>query len=80
MAAPTAAMARRAGHRPVITRKRITAHAHNPTRGMTLDEIAAWLDYARASGGTGTDVPHVAVNRHHGLTILSLDIAGDPAR
>jgi len=62
----------------VITRKRINANANDPARGMTLDEIAAWLDYARASGGRGTDVARVVVNRHHGLKVLSVDIVGDP--
>jgi hypothetical protein len=63
----------------VITRKRITGNAHDPARGMTLDEIAAWLDYARASGGRGNDIARVVVNRHHGLKVLSVDIIGDPA-
>lgn len=64
----------------MIARKRITGNAHDPHRGMTLDEIAAWLDYARASGGHGVDRVHVVTNRHHGLKIISVEISGDLRR
>lgn len=64
----------------MTTRKRIRGNAHDPYRGMTLDEVAAWLDYARASGGIGSETVRVAVNIRHGIKIISVDIAGDQAR
>jgi hypothetical protein len=64
----------------VIARKRITANAHDPQRGMSLDEIAAWVDYARAAGGHDGDRVHVVTNRHHGLKIISVEVSGDLRR
>lgn len=64
----------------MIDRKRITLHAHDAHRGMTIDELATFLDHARTVGAHGPEPVRATIGFRHGIKTLTIDIAGNPTQ